>query len=81
MVYTHAGGESLVLFLDKTFCEGICNLVSSWQVFKLDLFLLILLPQEMMLNLNVFGVVMELGVSGDRDGRLVIDVEGHRCVI
>ena len=32
-------------------------------------------------DFNVFGPVVELGVPGNRDGGLVIDLQGDRCVV
>jgi hypothetical protein len=67
-----------MLFPTQSLRQHIGHLFSCWQVLKTDLPPFNDLAQEMIPDLNVFGLIVKLGIPCDRNGRLVIDVDGSR---
>jgi hypothetical protein len=55
--------------------ESVSGLSIGGDVVQSNLLLLDFLAKEVMAKLNVFGVVMELGVLCNGNGRLVVDAE------
>ena len=64
-----------MLFTAQAFRQGVGDLVPCGKILRYDLSVFDKLMQEVMADLDVFRTVMELGVPGDGDGGLVVDVE------
>ena len=65
----------LMLLMDKSLGQDVGSLLLCWGIFKTNLFTLNFLPQKVVTDFNVFGLIMELWVVRDGDCGLVIDVE------
>jgi hypothetical protein len=66
-VYTHLSSEAFMFLTCESFGKDVCSLVIGGDIFEVDGLGLVLLTQEMVTDLDVFGVVMEFGVASDSD--------------
>jgi hypothetical protein len=71
--YTHLISKVLIFLMCESFGEDVGSLVIGGDVFKVDGLSLVLLTQEMMADLNVFGAVMKFRVASDSNGGLVVN--------
>jgi len=64
-----------MLLSAESFGQHVSGLCIGGHIFKVNLFILDFLPQEVISYLNVLCAVIELWVFGDSDCGLVVDVK------
>jgi len=62
-----------MLLACESFGEDVGGLVIGGDVLEVDGLGLVLLAQEVVADLDVFGAVMKFGVASDGDSRLVVN--------
>jgi len=67
-----------VLLLGEALCQDISGLVVGGHIIKNNITRLDLVSEEVIADVDVFGLIMELWVFCDGDGQLVIDEERNR---
>ena len=67
-----------MLLLGKALRQDVSRLVVGGHVIENDIARLNLVSEEVIADVNVFGLIMELWVFRDGDGRLVINEERNR---
>ena len=72
---THRGPESLHLLTAEILRQAVCDHIAGVEVLQLYLPAGYFLPNIVFLDRYVLGPGMELGIAGERDGALVIDID------
>ena len=80
-VYSHLLCERIVLLLVQHLGHDVSNLFSSWDVLQLEFILFDPVMYEVMLDFDVFGSVMKLGILGDRNGGLVVHKQDSGIIV
>ena len=62
-------------WLWEWFGEDVCSNLTRWKVGKSNTFFLDMFSHKVVLNVNVFGTCMELGISGKGNRSLIVDVD------
>jgi hypothetical protein len=76
VAYTHGILEPIVQRRGQPLCPHVGHLIPSQDILQLHYIVINDLLQEVVTNVDMFGAVVELGVLGDHNGRLVVDEEG-----
>jgi len=62
-------------FRSQTFCESICHHIFGWTVFQASPSIFNAIPDEMILNVDVFGSCVMFRIVRKGDGSLVIAID------
>ena len=80
-MYSHLLRECIVLLPVQRLGHDISNLFSSWDVLQLKFTLFNLVAYEVMSDFDVFGLVVELRILGNCNGRLVVHEQDSGIVV
>ena len=80
-VYSHLLCECTVLLPVQRLGHDICDLFFSWDVLQFEFSLFNLVVNEVMSDFNMFGLVVELGILGNCNGRLVVHEQDSGIIV
>ena len=68
VAYTHTCSKPVMLLVAEALGEDVCDLSVGRDIFEVDLLFFNLLVQEVVTDVDMFGMIVEFGVLGNRDG-------------